>query len=98
MTSIEEIESKNRLSLLATQARLDRPRLFAVYGLHHDPEGWPILGWGMEFEGREDAVFYLPAGSVTHHTVSANRIMERYSRLGDMHIAWLDSDVEKPVP
>jgi hypothetical protein len=90
MTSLEEIESKNRLSLLATQARLDRPRLFAVYGLHDDPEGWPILGWGMEFEGREDAVFYLPAGSVTHHTVSAERVRERYSRLGDMHIAWFD--------
>lgn len=97
MTSLDEYETKARLSLLAAQAWLDRPRLFAMYGLHHDPEGPPILGWGLEFENREDALFYLPVGSVTHHTVSAARIAARYSHLGDMHIAWYDS-VEPELP
>jgi hypothetical protein len=42
----------------------------------------------MEFEGRDDALFYMPTGPVTHHTVSAERVLARYSQLGDMHIAW----------
>jgi hypothetical protein len=83
MTSINETES--RLAVLAEEAWLARPRLFAMYGISN---GRPLLGWGMEFEGREDALFYVPAGPVTHHTVSAQRVVERYSRLGDMHVNW----------
>ena len=83
MTSLED---------LAELAMLDRPRLFAVYGLHRHPEAPPILGWGMEFEGRDNALFYLPQGPVTHHTVSAERVAQRYSRLGDMHLTWFDED------
>ncbi|TDV51121.1 hypothetical protein [Actinophytocola oryzae] len=90
MTSLEECETRTRLSLLTAQAWLDRPRMFTMYGLHHTPDGPPILGWGLEFTAREDALFYLPVGSVTHHTVSAARVAERYSHLGDMHLAWFD--------
>lgn len=85
MTSLE---SETQLAILAEEAWVARPRLFALYGLSHHSGGRSILGWGMEFEGRGDAVFYLPAGSITHHTVSAERVAERYSSLGDMHITW----------
>lgn len=85
MTSLE---SESQLAILAEEAWVARPRLFAMYGLSHHSGSRPVLGWGMEFEGRDDAVFYLPAGSVTHHTVSAARVAERYSSLGDMHITW----------
>lgn len=85
MTSLE---TESRLAILAEEAWVGRPRLFAVYGLSDHSSGRPILGWGMEFEGRDDAVFYLPAGSITHHTVSAARVLDRYSSLGDMHITW----------
>jgi hypothetical protein len=87
MTALEE----DRLSVLATQARLARPRLFAVYGLRHDSAGPPVLGWGMEFEWRADALFYVPEASVTHHTISAERVADRYSCFGDMHVEWFDS-------
>jgi hypothetical protein len=75
---------------LAEQARLDRPRLFAVYGLCRRPETPPILGWGMEFEGRGSALFHLPRGPVTHHTVSAERVARRYALVGEMHLEWYD--------
>lgn len=78
------------LALLAEQARLDRPRLFAMYGLCRRPEAPPILGWGMDFVGHDSAVFFLPQGPVTHHTVSADRVVRRYSRLGEMHLTWFD--------
>jgi len=44
----------------------------------------------LEFEEQDNALFYLPQGSVTHHTVSAERVALRYSRLGEMHIEWFD--------
>lgn len=75
---------------LAEIARIARPRLFAMYGLRHHPGAPPILGWGMEFEDSDSALFYLPAGSVTHHTVSAERVVQRYTRLGEMHLTWFD--------
>jgi len=91
MTSLDETGTEYRLALLAAQARLARPRLFALYGLRHDPDGPPILGWGMEFEARAEAVLYLPDGPATHHTVSADRAMARYSCFGDMHLTWFDA-------
>ena len=86
MTALEE----DRLSVLATQARIARPRLFAMYGLRDSDEP-PILGWGMEFEWRADALFYLPDCSVTHHTISAERVADRYSHFGDMHVEWFEN-------
>jgi len=91
MTSLDETGTEYRLALLAAQARLERPRLFAMYGLRDDADGPPILGWGMEFEAREEALCYLPDGPVTHHTVSADRVVARYSCLGDMRLTWFDS-------
>lgn len=40
------------------------------------------------------ALFYLPQGPVTGHTVSA----ERYARLGEMHIEWFDEMHRKARP
>lgn len=79
------------LAMLAELARLAQPRLFAMYGLRHHPDAPPIIGWGMEFE-EDSALFYLPEGSVTHHTVSAQLVMARYSQLGEMHLDWLGDD------
>lgn len=78
------------LATLAEMAKLERPRLFAMYGLRHDPDALPILGWGMEFDGQESALFYLPQGPATHHTTSADQIAQRYARLGEMHLTWFD--------
>lgn len=85
MTSIDM-----EMALVAAQARVDRPRLFAVHGLSND--GKAILGWGMEFANQEDAVFYLPAGSVMHHTASAESVVQRFSALGDVEVTWFDED------
>jgi hypothetical protein len=82
----------NSLATLAEMARIAKPRLFAVYGLRHHPDAPPIIGWGMEFEGQDDVLFYLPEDSVTHHTVSAERVAQRYSQLGEMHIDWFDDE------
>jgi len=79
-----------RLSALANQAQLDRPRLFAVYGLRDHPDAPPVLGWGMEFAARDEALFYVPDAPTTHHTISAERVAMRYSTLGDMHVTWFD--------
>lgn len=80
------------IATLAELARIARPRLFAMYGLRHDPDAPPIIGWGMEFEGQDDALFYLPEDAVTHHSVSAELVARRYSQLGEMHIDWLGED------
>jgi hypothetical protein len=80
------------LDTLAEMAEITKPRLFAMYGLRHDPEALPILGWGMEFEDQESALFYLPESAVTHHTTSAERVAQRYAALGEMHIAWFGDD------
>jgi hypothetical protein len=90
MTALDET-TETRLAVLAARATQSRPRLFAMYGLRDGTPHRPILGWGMEFEEQGVALFYLPAGCVTHHTVSADRVMDRYSRLGDMHLTWFDS-------
>ena len=90
MTSVDET-AEARLAVLAARDNQLRPRLFAMYGLRDGNEHRPILGWGMEFEEAGQALFYLPAGCVTHHTTSAEHVANRYSRLGDMHIAWFDS-------
>jgi hypothetical protein len=82
------LEKEGRLAALAEEAWVGRPRLFAMYGLSHHSGERPVLGWGMEFEGREDSVFYLPAAPVIHHTVSAERVLQRYANLGDMHLSW----------
>jgi hypothetical protein len=84
------------LVTLAQLARITKPRLFAVYGLRHHPDAPPVLGFGMEFEDQGQALFYLPEGSVTHHTVSAERIAQRYSRLGEMHIDWFGDEPSDP--
>lgn len=78
-----------RLAQLADRARQCKPRLFALHGLHAVSER-AILGWGMDFTDRDDAVFYLPTDSVTYHTVSAERAALRYSMLGDIELTWLD--------
>jgi hypothetical protein len=91
MTALDE-STETRLAVLAARATHYRPRLFAVHGLRNSAEDRPILGWGMEFERANQALFYLPAGCVTHHTTSAEAIATRYSRLGDMHLTWFDSE------
>lgn len=78
------------MALVAARARVDRPRLFAVHGLSAD--GKAILGWGMEFAEQEDAVFYLPAAAVMHHTASAESVASRFAALGDVRITWFDED------
>jgi hypothetical protein len=83
------------IATLAELARIAKPRLFAVYGLRHHPDAPPIIGWGMEFEGQDDVLFYLPEDSVTHHTVSAERVAQRYSQLGEMHIDWFDEPSDR---
>lgn len=89
MTSINDTDPATRLPDLADRARILAPRLFALHGLS-DGDGREILGWGMDFDDREEAVLYLPADSVTHHTVSAEHAALRYSALGDVQVTWLD--------
>lgn len=80
------------LTTLAEIAEFERPRLFAMYGLRHDPDALPILGWGMQFDAQESTLFHLPQGPATHHTVTAEQIARRYARLGEMHLTWFSAD------
>jgi len=73
---------------LAKRASWQRPRLFAVYGLSGARE---ILGWGMDFPGRDAALLHLPDDAVTHHTTSAERVLLRYAMLGDVRLTWFDA-------
>jgi hypothetical protein len=73
---------------LAQRAEWQRPRLFAVYGLSGTRE---ILGWGMDFPGRDLALLHLPDDSVTHHSSSAERTALSYSMLGDVGLTWFDA-------
>lgn len=89
------VDSMFSLTTLAEIAEFERPRLFAMYGLRHDPDALPILGWGMEFQAQESTLFHLPQGPVTHHTVTADQIARRYARLGEMHLTWFTGDATR---
>ncbi len=74
------------LARLAEDASYFRPELFAVYGV--DRAGRPFLGWGMQM-GERQAVFFDPAGSVTHLSTSADQVLRTHQRIADAHLVWL---------
>jgi hypothetical protein len=73
---------------LDAEARLLRPRLFAVYGYGRHAAS-PFLGWGMDFTDEGQAVFCSPDSSEIWQSSSAEQVLATRRRLGDAHLTWL---------
>jgi hypothetical protein len=83
---------EDTLAELGEEARLDAPRLFALYGVYRhrmsEEDDGGYLGWGMEFAEPRRAVMWEPDGS-TWISESAESILSTHSRLGQARLVWL---------
>lgn len=80
------------LTALAAAARLNKPRLFTVYGLFHDSEDLGILGWGMDFRSFGRTLYYDPDCGKIHNSDNPDRILRVYNQIADAQLEWLDAE------
>jgi hypothetical protein len=87
------------LAELDEGARLDAPRMFALYGIFRhrmsDEDDGGYLGWGMEFADPPRAVMLEPNGS-TFIAGSAEEILRTHDRLGQARLVWLTEGPDGP--
>jgi hypothetical protein len=81
------------LEALAEEATALQPRLFAVYGLFREisdstPTA-PYLGWGMDFGPDTGALYWDPNDHSTHHSQSAEQILQFHQHIGTARLVWL---------
>ncbi|WP_020669431.1 hypothetical protein [Amycolatopsis nigrescens] len=87
---------RERLRELAEYVRIDKPRLFAIYGLFHGDDDMTLCGWGMQWDEEfGGALLYDPGSRRTWQSESAEQLLIRYRLVGDARLVWLDG--EKPV-
>jgi hypothetical protein len=85
-TDAERVEVIDGLAELAEAAK---PRRFALYGLNKRRTR-SILGWGLEFAEDNLCVFLEPPDHTTHLSGSAAQLLEGFSVIADVRLAWLD--------
>jgi hypothetical protein len=81
------------LPRLAADAEYFQPRMFAIYGLAREMSGRPsvpFIGWGMDLDGDQGAVFWDPVTNITHLSISAQHVLNTHQRTGEAHLKWLD--------
>jgi hypothetical protein len=78
------------MTILATVAREERPRLFALYGLTRGAEPRKILGWGMQFPAADKTLFYNPFTGETHHANDPDQLRRIFGVLGEVRLDWFD--------
>jgi hypothetical protein len=80
------------LAELDEEARLDAPRLFALYGVYRhrmsDEDDGGYVGWGIEFAEPRRAVMWEADGS-TFVSGSAEQLLRTHNRLGQAKLVWL---------
>jgi hypothetical protein len=85
--------TEDMLARLAADAEYFQPRMFAIYGLALDIQGdgaVPFIGWGMDLDGGQGAVFWDPGTNITHLSISAEHVLNTHCRVGSAHLKWLD--------
>jgi hypothetical protein len=82
------------LELLEADAEYFQPRLFAIYGIREEIDGFrpgrEFLGWGIEFHHDEGAIFCDPNDGSIHCSDSAERLLATCQRSGEAHLVWLE--------
>ncbi|SFP75418.1 hypothetical protein SAMN05421810_103310 [Amycolatopsis arida] len=80
------------LHTLAQHVREDRPRLFAIYGLHHGRPLDVVCGWGMEWEPEYGgAIFYDPENRTIWRADSAQRLLVSQQRIAEARLVRFDN-------
>lgn len=90
---LEELVADRLLALLAAQARLEKPRFFAIVGIYEDPpvledEDPTYIEWGMEFPDQSLAITCNRNGKTTSN--SAEQILRSNAKMGPARLVWFD--------
>jgi hypothetical protein len=84
---------------LDEEARLDAPRMFALYGVFQhrvsDEDDGGYVSWGVEFADPQRAVMWSTDGS-TFISSSAEQLLTTHNQLGQAKLVWLTDWPDAP--
>lgn len=89
---LDELSEEQFDRMLVDLARLEVPRVFAVYEVAPGRCDVRAFGWGLEFDTRSFFLGCTEERTVYASMVSAQRVVERFGRCRDLRLLWPTAD------